>query len=262
MTIISLQKQFMQFFSADSLQKTAKNVGFVQRCRAIQPLQMVLSLVSALSKGNCTAIADLHRQFNGLCLSEKDNVAYKPYHNQLRKKEFPLFMQQLVQFAIAQFARKQCAKLPDKLSCFEDVLLQDGSSFHIHKELAKVYPSRFKRNPAAIECHMTMSLKTFSPTAMSISADTASERDFLPQPETMNNKLLLADAGYPDFKFFAELETYSGFYLCRGAQSLNPTVIEARNGKGRVLPKLANRKLKEVTRSTNRKCGCLASAHF
>lgn len=242
----------MQFFSADSLQKTAKRVGFVQRCRAIHPLQLVLSLVSSLSKGNCTAIADLHRQFNGLCLSEKDNVAYKPYHNQLRKKEFPLFMRQLVQFAIAQFTRKHCAKLPEKLSCFEDVLLQDGSSFHIHKELAGVYPSRFKRNPAAIECHMTMSLKTLSPTAMTISADTASERDFLPQPASMNNKLLLADAGYPDFNFFAELEQCGGFYLCRGAQSLNPTVVEARNDKGRLLPKLANKKLKEVTRSTNR----------
>ncbi|MDE1240474.1 IS4 family transposase [Vibrio aestuarianus] len=252
MTIISLQKQFKQFFNAESLQKMAKSTGLMKRCRAILPDQLVISLVTALSKGNCSSIADLLRQFNGMCLSAKDTVAYKPYHNQLRKEEFPTFMRQLAMRAIAQFARQQSANLPDKLAIFDDVLLQDGSSFHIHRDLAGVYPSRFKRNPAAVECHMTMSLKSFSPVAMSISADTASERDFLPEPKTMRNKLLLADAGYPDFQFFAELDQYGGFYIFRGAKSLNPNVIEARNGQGRRLPKLEGKKLKDITRGTNR----------
>jgi hypothetical protein len=99
---------------------------------------------------------------------------------------------------------------------------------------------------------MTMSLKSFSPIEMSISADTASERDFLPEPQAMNNKLLLADAGYPDFSFFGELEKHGGFYIVRGAKSLNPMIIEARNGKGRLLPKLEGKKLKEVSRKINR----------
>jgi hypothetical protein len=252
MTIVSLKKQFMQFFNADILQKTAKRTGFIQRNRSVLPEQLVPSLVSALSKGNCHGIADLHRQFNGMCLTEKNNVAYKPFHNQLRKEAFPHFMQQLVQLAIAQFARQQCAQLPKKLSCFDDILLQDGSSFHVHKALADVYPSRFKRNPAAIECHMTMSLRTFNPTAMTITADTASERAYLPKPFRMKNKLLLADAGYPDFEFFADVERHNGFYIVRRAKSLNPKIVEARNGKGRVLPKLAGMKLKDITRRTNR----------
>jgi hypothetical protein len=96
MTIISLKKQFMQFFNADIRQKTAKRTGFIQRNRAVLSEQLVPSLVSALSKGNCHAIAGLHRQFNGMCLTEKDNVAYKPFHNQLHKAAFPHFMQQLV----------------------------------------------------------------------------------------------------------------------------------------------------------------------
>ncbi|CAK2041245.1 hypothetical protein VCRA2113O324_360004 [Vibrio crassostreae] len=191
----------------------AKNTGLMKRCRAILPEQLVISLVAALSKGNCTSIADLLRQFNGMCLSPEDAVAYKLYHNQLRKDEFPKFMRQLVMRAIAQFARQQNVGLPDKLDTFDDVLLQDGSSFHIHYDLADVYPSRFKRNPAAVECHMTMSLKSFSLVAMSISADTASERDFLPEPKTMNNKLLLADAGYPVLNLFASLNSMAGSIL-------------------------------------------------
>ncbi len=68
----------------------------------------------------------------------------------------------------------------------------------------------------------------------------------------MSNKLLLADAGYPDFQFFTELELYGGFYIFRGAKSLNPHVIEARNGQGRHLSKLEGKKLKDITRGTNR----------
>jgi hypothetical protein len=195
MTIISLTNQFKQFFSADCLHKMAKTTGLMKQCRAILPDQLVISLMAALSKGNYTSNADLLRQFNGMCLSPENAEAYKTYHNQLRKDEFPKFMRHLVMRAIAQFVRQQNAALPDKLATFDDVLLQDGSSFHTHRDLADVYPSRFKRNPAAVECHMTMSLKSFYPVAMSISADTASERDFLPEPKTLSNKLLLADRG-------------------------------------------------------------------
>lgn len=48
----------------------------------------------------------------------------------------------------------------------------------------------------------------------------------------MNNKLQLADAGYPDFHFFSELQQHGGFYIVRGAKSLNPMIIGARNGQG------------------------------
>ena len=52
---------------------------------------------------------------------------------------------------------------------------------------------------------MLMSLLEQSPVCMQVSADTASERQFLPEPERLNNSLLLADAGYIDMACFAKL---------------------------------------------------------
>lgn len=60
---------------------------------------------------------------------------------------------------------------------------------------------------------MTISLKRFSPVAMSISAETVLERDFLPEPKTMRNKLLLVDACYPDLRPFTKVELYGHFIL-------------------------------------------------
>lgn len=252
MTIISLKSQLTQFFNADFLMKIAKWCGFIQRQRVIQPQALVLSLIAALSKGNCHSIADLHRQFNGMCLSEKQNVAYKPFHNQLRKPAFADFMEELVTYAMIQFTQKMVQALPKKLACFDDVLLQDGSSFRVHNGLAHIYPCRFKKTPAAIECHVTLSLSDLAPRAMTITADTASERTYLPEPVSMNNKLLLADAGYVDYGYFCQLDEQGGYFIVRGGKSLNPTILEAFNGQGRRLSKWAGKKLKEVNRRTQR----------
>ena len=63
---------------------------------------------------------------------------------------------------------------------------------------------------------------------------------------------LLADAGYVDFNYFSQLSEHGGSFIVRGGKNLNPVIIEARNGQGRLLPKLAGLKLKEIDRKTNR----------
>ena len=132
---------------------------------------------------------------------------------------------------------------------FKQVLLQDGTSFAVHKSLAEVFPGRFKTiSPAAIECHMLMSLLEQSPVCMQVSADTASERQFLPEPERLNNSLLLADAGYIDMAYFAKLNEAGGFYLVRGSKSLNPKIIRAWRGDEQEVPKLAGLSLKDAGR--------------
>ena len=63
---------------------------------------------------------------------------------------------------------------------------------------------------------MTMSLLDQSPISMSITADTESERKHLPAANSLNNKLLLADAGYISREYFADVTKAKGSYLVRG----------------------------------------------
>jgi hypothetical protein len=77
---------------------------------------------------------------------------------------------------MALFKQELCLALPEKLKRFEQVLLQDGSSFALHPDLAEIFPNRFKgHSPAGIKCHMTMSLADVQPIKLGISAETASE---------------------------------------------------------------------------------------
>jgi Transposase DDE domain len=55
-----------------------------------------------------------------------------------------------------------------------------------------------------------------------------------------------------DYGYFGQLDEQGGYFIVRGGKSLDPTLLEAFNGQGRRLPTLANKKLKEVNRRTQR----------
>ena len=87
-----------------------------------------------------------------------------------------------------------------------------------------VFPGRFKTiSPAAIECHMLMSLLEQSPVCMQVSADTASERQFLPEPERLNNSLLLADALHR-YGLLCETKRGGRFLSGQGSKSLGKII--------------------------------------
>lgn len=253
MTIINLKHQLTQFLNAGTLNQQAKSCQFMQRIRGIKPLQLVTSLVAAFSQGNTSSIAELLRQFNGMQLCEADFVAYKPFHNQLRKPGFATFMALLTRQAMPLLVKQYQGQIPDKFRRFQRILLHDGSSFAVHNNLQDVFPGRFtKTSPAAVECHLTLSLLEQAPIKMSIAPDTVSEHQYLPDAKDLKNQLLLADAGYVNFHYFADIERNGGCYLIRGKKSLNPTIEEARNQHGRLLPKLKGKQLKAVDRRLNR----------
>ncbi|MBA2076787.1 hypothetical protein B1L08_21005 [Aeromonas veronii] len=87
-------------------------------------------------------IAGLHRHFNALQLVSSHQVAYKPFHNQLRKESFVPFMKALVERAIA--LRIDYQLKTDSLGAFMPVLLHDGTSFALHRRLDADFSGLFK----------------------------------------------------------------------------------------------------------------------
>jgi hypothetical protein len=132
----------------------------------------------------------LLQEFIGM--SEHDKVAYRAFHYHLKKDGFIDFMKYLFKHLVQDLITKniKCSKL----NRFKDILLQVGSTLQVHKNLRDIFPSRTNKESDAIECHMTMSLLDNSPKAMTITADTALERTYLPDTSNMKDKLLLMDA--------------------------------------------------------------------
>lgn len=104
------------------------------------------------------------------------------------------------------------------------MLLQDGSSFALHDELAPVFAGRFTAiSPAAIELH----LFNEQPCEIDIRPDVETERAFLPGSHTLEDTLLLADTGYFDLDYFEQVSQDGRYFLVRANKNINPTVTSA-----------------------------------
>jgi hypothetical protein len=124
-------------------------------------------------------------------------VAYKAFYNRLARPGFAAFMRQM----FARLVERLCIQTlaPDghsAVSRFKDFVIQDGSSFALKKKLRDVFPGRFTtREPAAVEVHATYSGFADEVSTIEVAPDTEAERQFLPEPSTLKDRLLLADRG-------------------------------------------------------------------
>jgi hypothetical protein len=122
---------------------------------------------------------------------------------------------------------------------FKDIVIQDGSSFALKKQLRDVFPGRFTTtDPAAVELHATYSGFSDEVSCIQIAPDKEAERQFLPEPSAIKDRLLLADRGYPDIKHFEAMREHGGAFIVRLTRSHDPWVRTAWiTGKRAPLPK-------------------------
>jgi len=190
-------------------------------------------------------IADLHRQFNELWELDTD---YNAFYKQLLKSTAPEFFLNSLSHIMSQLTMKVLGFEAGKaFSEFNRLILQDGSSFALHKALADVFPGRFNTvSPAAVELHCTMDLLQDAPIIIALSPDTDSEHDYRPEPESLRGDLLLADRGYLDLTYLRDIDRHGGFFLVRSKAGLNPRVVDAYREDGQRLKSCQDRDFQAI----------------
>ena len=240
-----ISKQFKKTFSEDGLNELGKAVRFCLRERAVTPFRLAMGLIEVFADATVDTIADIQRAFNALC---KTNVQYKPFHNQLVKNEFPLFMRSVCSTLLEQLA---CSALHFKqtspFACFKQIILQDGTSFSVHSALEAVFPGRFKAtNPAAVELHVAMDLLTEQVENVVLTPDTDSEAQYLPAPQSLVGALVIGDRGYFKKEYLFEVDREGGHFIIKGKSDMNPTVKCASTEDGREIKCWRNQKLQDI----------------
>ena len=245
--LISIVRQFQGALGEKELTEIGRDTGFTERLREVTPFRLALATIGAMACGRVETIADIQRSFRAVTGSK---VAYKPFHKQLAKETFSLFMLVVFESLLGRLALRTLAPVPGHaLRRFKDIVIQDGSSFAIHDALQSVFPGRFTAtNPAAVELHATMSLLGGQPLRVSIAPDTQGERDFLPDPEELRGKLFLADRGYMDIDFCASLVAAGGSFIIRFSSSTNPTLVGGTIANRRLRPRMLGAKLKDCSK--------------
>ena len=108
-----------------------------RRLRDLTPQRLVCALVEALGAGRVETIADILLTFNaqaGL------RTQYKAFYNRLAQPAFPRFMQQIYRDILRNLSGNILRPAANgKLAHFQDVRVQDGSSFAVHDALAQTF---------------------------------------------------------------------------------------------------------------------------
>jgi hypothetical protein len=130
---------------------------------------------------------------------------------------------------------------------FNRIVIQDGSSFALHKALADRFPGRFSAvSPAAVELHCTLDLLQNAPIKIVLTPDTDSEHDYCPEPESLRGDLFLADRGYLDLTYLRDIDRHGGYFVVRGKSNLNPRVIDAHREDGQRIKSCQNRDFRAI----------------
>lgn len=243
----TLARRLQATLSQASLTSIGRDTGFTKRLREVTPVRLVVSLITAMATQRVETLADLLRAFNAMT---GRSVQYKPFHNQLAKAAFPDFMKAVFEHLLGELTLRVLAPLPGTcLRQFEDVVIQDGSSFALKDVLANHFPGRFTAiKPAAVELHATASLFRDQVLHVSLAPDARGERDFLPPADSLRGKLILGDRGYTSLSYCRAVEIAGGHYLIRFRKDVNPWVLECRVN-GQRWRKLEGRRLHDVLRS-------------
>lgn len=228
-------------FQEQEIDRIARKTGFLRRKRDVTPLAIIVACLSTIGASTANWLADIQRTFNAFA---KKNVRYKPFHKQLAKLGFPIFMHAIFESALNYLTLSVLEPIPQgKLALFKDIALHDGSSFALKDSLAGAWPGRFKKiSPAAVELHVTMSVFEDNPQVVTLAPDKEAERQFAPLPEEVANKLLIEDRGYQDRDFFRAMVESNGSFIVRGTKNIRPTILRA-YADGRRVRKLEGKKL-------------------
>jgi len=235
--LIRMRGALARALSTDDVNELGRRTGQSERLRTITPHRLFLSTVAGLAGGQIESLADLLREFNH---QNDATVAYKAFYNRLARPGFTKFMHQMFARLIERLCIQTLA--PEgkaAVSRFKDIVIQDGSSFAVKKKLRDVFPGRFTTiEPAAIEVHVTYSGFSDEVCSVQIAPDKEAERQFLPHPSTLKDRLLLADRGYSGVEYFEAVREQGGAFIMRLSRSHDPWVRAAWvDGKPIVLPK-------------------------
>ena len=207
----------------EAVNEIGRQTGQSARRRKVTAHRLFITIVASLSSFTVQTIADLLGAFN----NRFGKTAYKAFYNRLARPSFAVFMREMFCHLLGALSMEVLKPEPDSpLNDFSDILIQDGSSFTLKRALRRVFPGRFtKQWPAAVEVHVTYSGYQDNPVTVSIAPDKEAERPFLPAPEALKGKLLLADRGYPSVGYFQELIDADASFVIRLQRSLNPHVM-------------------------------------
>ena len=214
----SLSSLLQSVLSDLEINNLARDTKLVVRSRLFDPAVFIYTVIGILNRDKEFTLRNIHYEYTCNMLKKgKESLSWEPFYDFLDKKQMPVFLKSLCDrlnaISINEFL-SDTKELVDavrlKLPNLTDILIQDGSEIACN---CREYKGKFEDANEA-KLHRTLSLSSFTELSSSITSGVASERKEISMYK-LENRLLLADAGYPSKKLFSQIARAKGYYLIK-----------------------------------------------
>lgn len=209
-------------FPEETIDKIAKDTGFDQRHRKIEPYYFFWTLVLGFGVHLQRSLESLRRGYGDMSGTEFSQSAW---HDRFNPKTVK-FLRGCVELALQQMAGEANRKLSSKMEWVDDILIQDSTIVRLSAALMKQYPAaRSRKNAAGLKVSMLISAVASSPQKVTIHGERINETKTLKIGPWVKNKLLLVDLGFFKYQMFARIQENGGYYLTRLKGNANPLFL-------------------------------------
>ena len=205
----SLSSLLQSVLSDLEINNLAHDTKLVVRSRLFDPAVFIYTVIGILNRDKEFTLRNIHYEYTCNMLKKgKESLSWEPFYDFLDKKQMPVFLKSLCdrlnEISINEVL-SDTKELVDALR-----LIQDGSEIACN---CREFKGKFEDANEA-KLHRTLSLSSFTELCSSITSGVASERKEISLYK-LENRLLLADAGYPSRKLFSKIALAKGYYLIK-----------------------------------------------
>ena len=218
-----IEEELNTIFSAEFLEKTAKETGFIIRNRIINPLVMFWTLTFGFGVQHDRSFASLQRLYEN---KAKIKLSRSSFQDRFTP-ELVKFVHACVLHGMENIMQTPNLKLKDKLASFEDLITQDSTIIRLNKKLADKWPAaRTKKVAAGVKLSLLISAVADGPKRIALYGERISEVKTLRIGPWVKDRILLIDLGFYKHNTFARIDENGGFFISRLKNGVNPLIIK------------------------------------
>ncbi len=238
----SICRILSSLFSQKWIEKTSREVGFVQRSRKVDAVAFFWTLVLGFGAGNGRTFAALRR-----CYEAETGVSLVPsaFYDRFTEKLVKLFRAAMLH--LIKRMGEPTRRLRGRLAVFSDLVVFDSTLFKLHDLLASVFPgTRQHSSKATGKLHLVMSVLSCGPRHIRIAGERARETKLMRLGPWVKGRLLLFDLGYFRYLAFARIAESGGYFISRLRADIDPVITQSLQSKRGRASKIEGRHLREV----------------
>jgi putative transposase len=238
-----VEEALARLLPSEKIVEFARETGFVERERKIQPVAFLWVLV--LDFG-----VELHRHLQELKerYVHRTNLklSYPGFYLRFTP-ELSKFLKRCLEHALGELAHEPGRELDPKLAAFEDIVIKDSSVVRLHASLATNWPATRSRKVAAgVKVDTLVSVRANGPKSLVLVGERTADIKLLKVGAWVKNRILLFDLGYYSHRLFARIGEWGGFFTSRLKESADPLFVRSLTvHRGRAID-LEGKRLSEV----------------